>query len=68
MTIQERREAKGYTQKRLADEVGCTQTAISLIESGERSPSVKLAKKIGQILGFNWIDCYEEQSPRAADE
>lgn len=67
MTIRERREAKGYTQQRLADEVGLTQTAISLIENGERSPSVKVAKRLGYVLDFNWMECYDDQ-PRAAAE
>lgn len=59
MDLKEKREQKGYTQQRLADEVGVTQTAISLIESGDRNPSILLAKKIGHVLGFNWTEFYE---------
>ena len=59
MDLKEKREKKGYTQQRLAYEVGVTQTAISLIESGDRAPSVLLAKKIGQVLDFTWTEFFE---------
>lgn len=65
MTLRAKRKEKGYTQKRLADAVGVTQTAISLIESGERLPSVPLAKKIGDTLGFAWTKFYENEPSTA---
>lgn len=65
MELKEKREKKGYTQQRLADAVGVTQTAISLIESGDRNPSIPLAKKIGQALGFNWTEFYD--APQTSD-
>ena len=67
MGLKERREKKGYTQQMLADEVGVTQTAISLIESGDRNPSIPLAKKIGSLLGFKWTEFYEAQGKPGQD-
>ena len=61
MILKDRREEKGYTQQYLASMVGVTQTAISLIESGERCPSVPLAKRIAKLLEFEWTEMYEEQ-------
>lgn len=60
--LRKKREECGYTQQRLADAVGVTQTAISLIESGDRLPSVPLAKKIGNVLGFEWSELYNDNN------
>lgn len=62
MDIRAKRIAKGYTQKQLADLVGSTQTAISLIESKERKPSINMAQRIGKALGFPWPEIYEEDN------
>ncbi|MCM8901295.1 helix-turn-helix domain-containing protein [Caldicoprobacter algeriensis] len=51
--IKEKRNAKKLTQKQLATLVGVDRTTISKIENGAR-PSIDNAKKIAQILGFNW--------------
>lgn len=48
------RKEKGYTQQQLADEVGVVRTVIANIELGNAKPSIKTAKKLGQILGFDW--------------
>jgi len=48
------RTEKGYTQERLAEEVGVQRVTITNIESGYNKPSVQLAKKLGNILGFDW--------------
>lgn len=65
--LREKREAKRYTQQGLADAVGVTQTAISLIESGDRLPSVQLAKKIARILEFPWMDFFEDCNKNKPD-
>lgn len=54
VNLKKMREDKGYTQKRLADETGVTRTAIANIEGGFSKPSIELAKKIGEVLGFDW--------------
>ena len=48
------RKNKGYTQKNVADMAKITEEYISLIESGKRKPSVKVAKKLGAILDIQW--------------
>lgn len=60
MNLRERREEKGYTQQRLAEAVGVTQVAISLVESGDRQPSITLAKKIARVLDFDWVQFYDD--------
>jgi len=34
---------------------------ISKIELGERQPSVKVAKKIASVLGFDWTLFYQDE-------
>ena len=68
MDLKDRREKQGYTQQRLALAVGVTQTAISLIENGERKPSVKVARRLGSLLGFDWTELFDDQSSDAAEE
>lgn len=50
----EKRAEKNLTQSQLAEKVGVTQQVMSKYETGERTPSVKTAKKIGKILRFGW--------------
>ena len=39
-----------------------TQQHYSLIENGERVPSVDTAQAIAAVLGFNWTLFYEQDS------
>lgn len=55
-----RRKEKGLTQAELAQRVGIAQRTVAAYESGERRPSVKVAKKIGEVLGIFWTVFYEE--------
>jgi transcriptional regulator with XRE-family HTH domain len=36
----------------LADEVGCTQSFLSEVENGNRTPSLKMAARLGQATGI----------------
>lgn len=65
MTLREMREQRGMTQAKLASRVGVTQVAISLIETGERKPSVQMAKKIASVLDIAWPDLFEEETEEA---
>ena len=58
--VQKRKERK-LTQAELAQLVGCSQRAIAGYELGERKPSVQMAMKIGEVLGFSWTRFYEEE-------
>jgi Predicted transcriptional regulators len=42
------------TQEEVAQQSGITRQFYGMIESGERTPSVKVAKKIAAVLGFDW--------------
>lgn len=48
--VVEAREARGWSQSRLAGEVGCSRVQISRIESGERGASLGLFKKLVEVL------------------
>ena len=41
--LREIRKAKGYSQQKLADEVGVSRNTISSIETGQFNPTAKLA-------------------------
>ncbi len=41
--LKEVRKEKGYSQQKLADEVGVSRNTISSIETGQFSPTAKLA-------------------------
>nr|DAS00340.1 MAG TPA: Helix-turn-helix XRE-family like protein [Bacteriophage sp.]DAU21607.1 MAG TPA: Helix-turn-helix XRE-family like protein [Caudoviricetes sp.] len=57
--MQNRRDELGVTQKMVADMVGIAQGTYSNIEKGKKAPSVKLAKKLADILGVTWTAFYE---------
>lgn len=48
--IKEVRKEKNLTQSQLANAVGVSQGAIQFWENGEREPSLKILKKISEIL------------------
>lgn len=55
------RKNKGYTQKQVAELAKVSEEYISLIESGKRKPSVKVAKKLGAVLDIQWTIFFEKQ-------
>lgn len=59
MPLKEIRQKKGLTQKQLADKVGVSRTTITLIENGTNRPSVKVAKKLGEVLKVKWAIFFE---------
>ena len=61
-----RRKEKGLTQAALAQLLGITQRMVAAVESGERRPSVDLAKRIGQALEMPWTDFFEEEQEEEA--
>ena len=54
-----KRKERKLTQTELAQLVGCSQRAIAGYELDERRPSVPMAQRIGQELGFPWTDFFE---------
>lgn len=49
--IKKHRLRKGVTQQALASKIGTTQSYLSLIETGVRTPSLCMLKKIANALG-----------------
>ncbi|WP_080846122.1 helix-turn-helix transcriptional regulator [Cytobacillus gottheilii] len=52
---------KKCTQQQVADSVDITRQYYGMIENGERTPSVSIAKKIAVELGFQWTVFFEEE-------
>ena len=61
-----RHESHNLTQEQLAKMVGISRTMITEIENGNANPSVKVAKKIASVLGFNWTKFYEDDNDEQA--
>ncbi len=55
------RAKKELTQQEVANAANVDVTMISKIELGERQPSVKVAKKIASVLGFDWTLFYQDE-------
>ena len=47
-------EKKGYTKYQVAQILGVDRSYITRISTGERVPSVDMAKRIGLLLDFDW--------------
>jgi transcriptional regulator with XRE-family HTH domain len=58
--IKELREAQKMSQYTVAQNANITQAYFCLIESGEKHPSVRVAKAIANVLGFDWQRFYED--------
>ena len=57
--IREKRQALNMTMLELANVTGCSESFISLIELGQRRPSVDLAKRLGAVLGIPWPELFD---------
>lgn len=55
------RMQKKQTQEEISIKTGLSRASYSNIEIGVRRPSVKTAKKIASVLGFDWTRFYEDQ-------
>ncbi len=61
MWLMKIRDDKKMTQTQLAQQVGISRQMISAIEKGERRPSVEVAQKIANVLGFDWTEFFNEK-------
>jgi putative transcriptional regulator len=59
--LKELRQRSNLTQEQLAKMVGISRTMITEIENGKANPSVKVAKKIAAVLGFNWTRFFDDE-------
>lgn len=53
------RDEKGLTQEEVASMTGISRSTYGHIESGERGVTVTNAKKIADVLNFNWTIFFE---------
>ena len=64
LRLKELRESLGFTQTKMAEEIGCLQTTYQRYESGERTPSYDVLLRISDVfnvtvdylLGKNIVD------------
>ena len=54
--IKKLREEKGYTQLKLSNKVGITQSMIAQIERGTKAVNLQLGKQIAEVLGCSVDD------------
>lgn len=54
--LKQLRKAKGFTQKRLGELVGVSESAINQYENGKRLPSFEVALKIAEELDCEFTD------------
>ena len=59
--LKSKRESAGLTQEELGRKLGISRQAVSLLENGTNKPTVENAKKLGEILGFNWTELYNDK-------
>ncbi|EAF6665850.1 XRE family transcriptional regulator [Listeria monocytogenes] len=52
--LQEIRNKKNISQRDIANKVGISRATYTSYELGSRNPSVDVAKRIADELGFNW--------------
>lgn len=57
--LKELRESRGLNQRQVAEQVGISQPSYCFIERGKRGASVKTAKRIAAVLGFEWTRFFE---------
>lgn len=61
LDFRKKREEAGLNQSQLAEKIGISRQAISKIELGIAKPTVENAKKLGEILHFDWTELYEDK-------
>ena len=52
----------GRSQYQMAAEIGIAQSTYASIEVGSRRPSVNMAKRIADVMGFEWTRFFENEA------
>lgn len=58
----EKRKNKKLTMREVALIAKIAESSFSLIESGQRNPSVSVAKRIAKLLDFDWTKFFDSVS------
>jgi GTP pyrophosphokinase len=61
--LREMREARGLSQKELAEQLGITQVAISGWERGAREPDLEMMVRLAEFFGVGLTE-FVEPAPR----
>ena len=56
--LKELRNNKGWTQEQTAEHAKISRSHYIMIEHCQRRPSVDVAIKLGECLGFNWHELF----------
>ena len=56
------------SQYKVSEQIGIAQSTYASIETGSRNPSVKMAKKIAEALGFHWTRFFKDAEKDAEQE
>ncbi len=54
------RKDRNLKQQEVAESANISRQGYSFIETGERTPTVATAKKIAEVLGFDWTEFFKE--------
>lgn len=60
--LKEKRLKKDMKHEEVASAAKIERAYYTMIESGDRTPSVEVAKKIASVLEFDWTLFFEDQS------
>lgn len=64
MNLQEIRIRKGFTQKQVADVIGCLPSVYSRYETGVREPSVAILKELASLFGVSVDELVGYDAPK----
>jgi len=67
-TIHTKRKEKQLTQAQLADAANINRSMIGRIENGEYIPTIDQIESLGEVLGFEMFDLYEDAEVETATE
>lgn len=56
---------KNLTMRQVGEAAEISESFYSMIENGERRPSVETAKKIAAVLGFDWTMFFPDEQKGA---
>lgn len=63
--VRQMREQRGWTQTRLANAAGMTQSALARFEAGGTVPTLALLERIAQAFHAQLVVRFDESSPAA---
>lgn len=65
MFLKTKRSKHNFTMRQVSEACGISESYYSMIENGERRPSVEIAKKIASVLEFDWTLFYPDEKKGA---